>query len=565
MTQTAAAARSTLDRLRPIPTRVARRSSWSALVLIVASVGYTAYLVLLGSRAWFWGDDWEFLLHRGTVDGEDNGLLTPHNGHWSTMPILVVRTLYAAFGMTTYVPYVMVTITIHLGIALTLYALLRRAGLSPWVAVLGAWFVLFVPVGQDNILWDAAMNNTGALLFGLLAVVALMAGGGGRRTLAVVWGLLLVALMFSGTGISAVALATVFAAVARGPGLALRVASVPALAFGLWYLTHGREGGLGWHTDNVPQFVWAGLTRSLGSATGVQEVGPALFLVVLIVLITDQGLPRRARSVAWAGLAAATSQLVLEALARGFIGVEAASSPRYAYFTIVLLTPALAAALDRLWRVAVEPRWLVAATGALLAAGYAFFGVTQMRMWAGGYADITQEWRGRVLGAAANARAGQQVLTTEFDQANQWLDPLLLQRPEVSAELPDDEVTLEDRMRAETMFNTGVGTESYDLFAPAVLDLTSGWDREAVDGPGCHEYVATAADPLLQVATQDGIEIGVTSDATEVVTVLQRGAYRSEGRIWQVEPGRLHIASSARDAVLQVSFNSAGTYIICKQ
>jgi hypothetical protein len=135
----------------------------------------------------------------------------------------------------------------------------------------------------------------------------------------------------------------------------------------------------------------------------------------------------------------------------------------------------------------------------------------------------------------------------------------------VQAKLPAGTVTPEDRMRAETRYNIGIGTETYGLFAPAFLDLSYGWNRAAKKGPGCHEYFATVDNPMLQVATQDGIEIGVTSDATEVITVLQRGDEESEGRIWQVEPGSLHIASSAEDAVLRVAFNSGGSYIICKR
>ena len=51
----------------------------------------------LGRSAWFYQDEWDFLAKRKAGDLGD--LFRPHNGHWTTLPILAYRLLYAIFGL----------------------------------------------------------------------------------------------------------------------------------------------------------------------------------------------------------------------------------------------------------------------------------------------------------------------------------------------------------------------------------------------------------------------------------------------------------------------------------
>ncbi len=534
-------------------------------LLLLAAAAYGTWLVVLAREIWFWGDDFEFLLRRGSVDSVDHGLFAPHNGHWSTMVVLIYRSLYAVFGMTTYLPYVLITIVIHLSISLTLFLLLERQGANRWVALLAGWFVLFIPLGFDNILWDATMNNTGALLFGFLAVYALVRTGHSRRGLRLAWAALIVALMFSGTGISAVVLATAFATTEKGAKFGAKVAAVPAAAFLIWWLAVGRDGNsLAWHPGQVPQFVWAGLTKTLGNAIAVPEAGPVLFIMLFLLLVTDHTSRPGLRHLAWAGLVAATCQLLLEAVTRGILGVDIATNARYAYFTVVLLAPMVGVAADRLWRLTVEPRWLAAAAAGVLTVGYTVHCLDQLSTWSEGWAAVTTDLQGVVLATSETVADGQTPLS--HDLGIHHLTPELLGRPEVRAKLPRKDVTPRQRLQSETEFNIGVRSTTYDRFAPVFIDLTSGWKQaEAAPGPGCRTYIATKDDPLIQVATQEGTEIGVTSDATQVVTVLERDDELGPIRIWGVKPGPVYIAATAKDAVLKVSFNAGGEYTICKQ
>jgi hypothetical protein len=248
------------------------------------------------------------------------------------------------------------------------------------------------------------------------------------------------------------------------------------------------------------------------------------------------------------------------------MGIEAASTGRYAYFSLVLLAPLLCLALVRLSRLTVDPRWLPVAAMSLALAGYAVHGVNQVRQYSDGYASVSRAWLDRLHGMVASADDGQRMITSTYDElVNHGLSQDLIASDEVRRALPDGEPSAQGRLGAETMFNVGVGTQTYDLFNPAFVDLAYGWNRGIRKLPGCASYTATVDNPMLQIATLDGIEIGITSDATEVTTRLVRDDVTADGRIWQVPAGAIHVASTARDALLQVSFNAPGEYIICKQ
>lgn len=94
------------DERRPGPApagRLARHGPVIALVceLIVATV----FFVRQAPRLWFFADDWEFLLNRRLSSDTLDTLFRPHNEHWSTVPILVFRTLFTSFGVRHYLPF----------------------------------------------------------------------------------------------------------------------------------------------------------------------------------------------------------------------------------------------------------------------------------------------------------------------------------------------------------------------------------------------------------------------------------------------------------------------------
>ena len=114
-------------------------------------------LLVVGRRKWFFWDEWDFLAQRG-LHGHGLAeavarLFRPHNEHWSTLPILVYRLLFALFGVRHYLPYQAVVVLVHLAVCLALWFIMVRAGASAWVATaLGAVFALF-GAGSQTSLW----------------------------------------------------------------------------------------------------------------------------------------------------------------------------------------------------------------------------------------------------------------------------------------------------------------------------------------------------------------------------------------------------------------------------
>lgn len=563
-----AATTSPLDRAR----HAVRRLDLPTLLLLATCLLYGAFLVWLSRDAWFWGDDWTFLFHKGTIPGETQGtLMDAYNGHWSLAHGLTYRALFDLFGMRSYLPWLTVLIGFHVAIVLAVHALLRRTGCPRSVALGTALAILFTGVAPEMLVYDAAMSHSGALALGLLGVLVVVATDAGRRGLVAAALLLSVALMFSATGISTVVLAAVFVSVHWSVRTGLRVAGPPIALFVAWFAIWGRSGTGGsdrtfGNLADVPNYVWDGLTKVFGTAVGVPGIGPVVFAALLLNLLTDREGHPALRTLAWSGLAAATAQLVLEGVGRLNIGEIDNSPARYAYFSLVLLSPALALGVARLLRAAIEPRWLPIAGISLALVGYAVHGVSQVRDFSEGYAFGSKAWLGRFHGMIASADAGQEQITTSYDDfVNVGISQDLIARPEVRAALPDGEASVTDRMAAEMMFNVGVGTTTYDMFNPAFIDLSFGWNRKIRKLPGCATYTATVPNPMLQIATLDGVEIGVTSGATEVTTRLVRDDVSGDGRLWHVRAGSIHVASTAKDALLQVSFNAPGEYVICKQ
>jgi hypothetical protein len=78
---------------------------WAVCGLVL--VGYVA----LGVGTTFRIDDWDLITKRSL--GDPMSLLRPFNGHWLTVPAVIFRLLFQVFGTSSYVPYLIVLITLH--------------------------------------------------------------------------------------------------------------------------------------------------------------------------------------------------------------------------------------------------------------------------------------------------------------------------------------------------------------------------------------------------------------------------------------------------------------------
>ena len=108
----------------------------AAITFGVFLVAAGLLLVLrLGDPFWFFRDDWEFLTER---DASLHDLFEPHAGHLSMGLVLYFRVWYRVFGIDSYVPFQLGVVAMHLGVVVALRALMRRAGVGPWIATLVA-------------------------------------------------------------------------------------------------------------------------------------------------------------------------------------------------------------------------------------------------------------------------------------------------------------------------------------------------------------------------------------------------------------------------------------------
>jgi hypothetical protein len=161
--------------------------------------------------------------------------------------------------------------------------------------------------------------------------------------------------------------------------------------------------------------------------------------------------------------------------------------------------------------------------------------------------------------------AGERQLTNfSGDFYNGDVTPERVSRPEIRKELPPGPATPEGRLAAEGMFMVNVGATTKVTSQPGTLSHLNSFPTDIVQVSGCRSYTASAQHPVLVLGVVgDGREFSVTSASTEVKTVLTRGGFSSGTRVWPVAPGRLVVSSTAKNALLFVTFNKGGDFTIC--
>lgn len=335
-----------------------------ALAAHVASLGVAAAgLMYLTRHVWFFADDWEFLARRRV---SPVGIWVPHNEHWSTIPLLVYRALYAAVGLRTYVPYLAVLVGLHLVATHLLWRWMRRCGADDRTATALAAMFLLIGAAWECLVYPFAMNFSGAVVFGLAALLAADHDGRpGRRDLLAV-ALAILALAWSGVAITMVAVVGIAVLLRRGIRDAALVVAPPALVYAVWFVAVG-------HTQasttpatatqllQAPAFVWTGLTHDVEAITGLAGAGPVLLIGLLVVLLRHPDRVRGRRAAAAAAALGAVVFMIVAAVGRVALGIDAAGVSRYVYVVGALLLIPCGAVLTRLGRSSVAASVVVLA------------------------------------------------------------------------------------------------------------------------------------------------------------------------------------------------------------
>lgn len=347
------AARRAPDRIGDYPWR--RLLSWLAtaraafVAHLLSLLATFAVLLYYGSHQWFFTDEWEFIT-RNLPGPARLGLFVPHNEHWSTLPILIYRMLFAAVGLHTYLPYILVLIALHLTAAHLIWRLAMRAGGSAWIATSTVAVFLLLGAGWEQLVSAFQMSFSLSLVCGLgwLLVNDLDLPAWARILSG--WVLGVATSMSSGIGIPMIGVVAIAALARRGPRDALTVASVPVLANLAWYAVvhpHATLPSTGHQLTLLPQFVWHGLSATADSAIGLPVLGTVLVVALAVWLIVRN---RAVPSIAMGSAAGSFFLFVLVGYGRISLGVDQATAPRYIYLAAALLACPAALALTAVSR-----------------------------------------------------------------------------------------------------------------------------------------------------------------------------------------------------------------------
>jgi hypothetical protein len=330
------------------------------VVFVLGELGALVFYTVISRPMWFFQDEWDFLANRTAFNVHD--LFQPHNEHWVTLPVLGYRALWWVFGLRTYRPYQFVIIVLHLGAALLIRTVMRRAGVRPWTATIVASILVFFGSGYQNIVLPVQITLVGSLVFGVVQL--LLADHEGAVDRRDYLGLLagLGALLCSGVGVSMVIAVGAAVLISRGWRPALLHTVPLSVIYLVWFSAIGHGGYTGKHARPVAvaRFVRLIVDATFGAIGHYPGLGWVLgALLVVGLVLAWRPLPaaeRRSRAAAPVGLLiGAFSLLCITGYGRaGLVNLDEKS--RYLHLVAAMLLPALAIAADAIMR-----RWRVVA------------------------------------------------------------------------------------------------------------------------------------------------------------------------------------------------------------
>jgi hypothetical protein len=332
-----------------------------------AAAAAAALLIYEGRGITFTGDEWAYAGHLITHSGPDRFLTSPGSDYAMPVPLLVLKAMLEAFGMTSYVPYRLLGVAAHLVCAGLLFALLRRRiGAVP--AAVATIPVLFLAASDQGQGVDAVTMSARrlpmllAIAFGLGALLALERRSHARDATACCLLALSLASHPVALGFTAIAAVTVLGAPepdSRLRGLLSPRALVFVLPLALWIaisLLFGHGAGdlsLG-RFISIPGYMAESLAAAgaalagMGNSPLVSGSAPASGVVPWVLAAAAVGacawavIHRRAAgdrslSALWAAGAGLAVLLLATAIQPGSGEVGSPEAPRYVYAEAILL------------------------------------------------------------------------------------------------------------------------------------------------------------------------------------------------------------------------------------
>jgi hypothetical protein len=255
------------------------RLAWIALagLLLVAA----AFLYNETRDTTLWTDEWGWALDRR--GGGLDTFLKPHSGHFSLIPVVLYKLLFATAGLGDNRPYRAMVIAGHLAcVALVFVYAKRRIGSYP--ALLAAALLLFFGPGSADILWSFQITWQLSLAAGLSALLMLdRADRTGDVGACVLLG---VSLASSGIGLAFAVGVAVDLLWGRRRWRQVWIVAAPLAVYALWWIAYQDANAFRLHNIVVaPGYVADAAAASISSLAGLSEIasprpGPDLLVGV---------------------------------------------------------------------------------------------------------------------------------------------------------------------------------------------------------------------------------------------------------------------------------------------
>ncbi len=331
---------------------------WLFVVAVIATVPLVVFH--FAADGWFLRDEWFLLTDQ---DGFPD-LLAPNAGsHWVAVPRLVYWAFWRIWGITTYKPYLLANLALHLTAVVMIRTLLRRSGVRPWLATAGAAPLLLFGPGQEGIVLAFQVGFTGSIAWGLVQLVLADGEGGFRRRDLLALGAGVLAITSSGVGTTTTLMVGIALLLRRGWRMAALQTVPLGLAYGVWLLAKGEsESPLG-NPSASDLLAWdrSAVEGTISALSQVPVVAWAWAIVLVAATVLVVG-PWRDRSwrelrhdlaIPFAMIVAAAFFATTAGWGRWFIGPEGAKASRYLYLQAAFSLPLLVVAAEtvaRRWR-----------------------------------------------------------------------------------------------------------------------------------------------------------------------------------------------------------------------
>lgn len=388
-------------------------------VHLLSLVAGAVALSVLARGTWFFGDEWDFIAQRSV---SFRSLFTPHNEHWSTLPILGYRALVNTVGLHSYWPFLAMLFVVHLALAHVLWRVCIASGASPWIATATVAVFVFLGAGYENLFWAFQVGFIGSVLFGWAAVLAALPGRAPyrlpARRYAGTWALCLASLMCSGIGVVMTGVLLVAVMLRRGPREALKTSAVPLPLFVLWYLTFGRfahrlPGPRNWSL--WPTYVSHGMLNVIGKAFATPQLELPVLGIIVAWAVAHIKSSRAEPAPAFAGLLGLPALFGLIGIGRIPLGVSEAAAPRYVYLGAALCLPMVSLVLSARPQGRAGLRRLAAGAALASLAWIGYSNVTQLASGAAVRIALDAGPKARIEGAIDLLRAHRPILAAKPD------------------------------------------------------------------------------------------------------------------------------------------------------